>query len=687
MTKPTPFDVSSASLDLGVTQLEASAGTGKTYTLTGILLRLLLEEEIECIEQALVVTFTIAATDELKNRLRAGITRALAVCEGGADDDPFFSGLSPHGKKGARILRQALDDFDRASIATIHGFCKRLLDESAFESHEPFELEFAADEGPLWDRAAEDALRLVRRHDGPALGALLLVSKTTPDTVVRLYRRWQRYPAVLLDPAEPQVAKRLATLASALQAAAAVCDDAAAARAAGLAWLDKAQKFVAKTDWPRFGALVRTRPDLALDALCCLAPSHLEREKWVSRRNPARADDPFLAACEKVLAAHDEALAHLRSELLLHMHARLAVHKQHDRLLTFQDLLSRTHEALHDPQRSPALLTAVRARYRVGLIDEFQDTDSLQYGIFAACFRNSPLFLVGDPKQSIYGFRGADPETYLEARNDAVRKETLSRNFRSSPQLVDAVSLLFGSEHAFVRTEIGAPPVRARAKPHELQLDGDPGAAFRWRFVPPGPDVLWPAEVSEPRIAADVTAEISRLLRAGIRLDDRPLRPRDIAVLTRLNRQASMVQDNLRAAGIVSAIGKAGDVFETEELVEIELLMQAMLRPTDLQRARAAMATRIWGLDAAQVQSLESDEPAFEDERGRLETWHQLWHRHGFVVMKEQMLADVQTQSRLLEISGGERRLTNCQQLFEMLHVAEHTHRLSPEGLLQWLQH
>ena len=137
------FQLATAELDEGTVLLEASAGTGKTYALTGILVRMILEGVVKQIEQALVVTFTVAAADELKNRLRSALQRAHQVCLGAQDDDPFFQGLSPFGKPGADRLRRALDDFDQASVLTIHGFCKRLLDESAFESNEPFELDFS----------------------------------------------------------------------------------------------------------------------------------------------------------------------------------------------------------------------------------------------------------------------------------------------------------------------------------------------------------------------------------------------------------------------------------------------------------------------------------------------------------------------------------------------------------------
>ncbi|HEX5052560.1 MAG TPA: exodeoxyribonuclease V subunit beta [Planctomycetota bacterium] len=689
------FDLPTAPLGEGTVLLEASAGTGKTYALTGIVLRLLLEGAIERLDQALVVTFTIAATDELKNRLRQGLVRAAAVCDGAPDRDAFFAGLARHGSKGARILRQALDDFDQVAIATMHGFCRRLLDDAAFESHEPFQLEFAADEAPLWQRAAEDALRLLRAHDSLVLGALLQETRLDPDALVQIYRLWQRNPDVQLDPAEPHLDVHLSNLRSALHGAASLWEPALAERIAGFQWTKAHRPFPDEAAFAltQVQETLGAAPELALGLLRELAPVRLRRT--THRRSPPRVDHPFFAACDAVETHCALAMSHLRSELLLHMHARLERHKRAEAVLSFQDLLARTHAALHDPARRASLLQTVRQRHRVALIDEFQDTDSLQYGIFSTCFQNRPLFLVGDPKQSIYAFRGADLRTYLDARDDAVQHATLDTNFRSSVELVTAIGQLFAAKNAFVEPGIRAPSVRAAAAPGALQLRGDAGPALRWRFVPApaekyGGHHLLPADLAEPRIAADVAAEISRLLRAGITLDapaERPLQPRDIAVLTRTNRQAITIQDTLRAAGIVSAIGKAGDVFASDELVELERVLLAILLPQDVTRARAAMSTRLWGHDAGSLQTLDGDEQSLDRELAQLDGWRQLWLRSGFVVMKEQMLADLGAERRLLAIAGGERRLTNFQQLFEMLHEAEHEHRLSPEGLLQWLQH
>ena len=194
-------------------------------------------------------------------------------------------------------------------------------------------------------------------------------------------------------------------------------------------------------------------------------------------------------------------------------------------------------------------------------------------------------------------------------------------------------------------------------------------------------------EISRVSIARDVTAEIQRLLDGPSRIDGREILPRDIAVLTRRNVEAVLIQEHLRDRGLVSVIGKAGDVFETDELQELERLLLAIHRPNDAMLGRAAFTTRLWGYTAEQLAALEADEGKLETELNRLESWRHDWAHRGFVVMKERMLQDLNVNARMLAYNDGERRLTNLQQLCEMLHQAEHEHRLSPEGLLHWLQH
>lgn len=689
--KAVPFDLDTAPLDRGTVLLEASAGTGKTYTLVGLLLRLLLERRIPSLDRALVVTFTIAATEELKNRLRAAIERLLRVLDGERCDDPFFRRLAA--LDGARaLLRTALDDFDRVPIATIHGFCKRLLDESAFETRQPFRLDFVVDALPMVHRAAADVLRRTYAPLPDVQHAVLTLAALTPKELVTAWRVWRRHPQVSLPPEAAAPTPHLDLLASALARAAQTFDDQAREVLLRVQFRAKESPFTEPLEiaLPALARQLAEAPLLALGTLAELAPATV-RKSSVQRSVQPPPDHPFFAACAVIAAELAQAAAHLRARLLHELDERLARDKLRQHVLSYDDLLQRAHAALQDPARREVVLAAVRSRYEVALIDEFQDTDALQYEIFAACFARRPLFLVGDPKQSIYGFRGADLAAYLAAAHDAVAVETLTTNHRSSQALVQAVGHLFAGKDAFLTDGIQLPAVRAAADRGALGIDGDDGPAFRWRLLPLQQGKTGPVgankEPAEARIAKDVAAEITRLLAGTARLDGRALLPRDFAVLTRTNKQALRVQDALRDQGVVSAIGKAGDIFDTDELVAVERLLRAVLQPRDLRLARAAMATPLWGHDAGWVRASNDDDDRFDAALRRLDDWRRLWHRHGFVVMAERLLAELDVVPRLLAQRGGERSLTNYQQLFELLHQAEHTERLSPDGLLGWLQH
>jgi exodeoxyribonuclease V beta subunit len=684
--QPTPFDLLRTPLPRGTVLLEASAGTGKTYTLVGIVLRLLLEDAIQSLDQALLVTFTVAATEELKGRVRSGLQRALRAI-GIGDDDPFFAALAH--RPGARAkLQAALQAFDTASIHTIHGFCQRVLQESAFESQQPFQTEFAADPLPLLYEAAADALRGLYDREASLRSAIIAAEGFHPAGLVEAYRLWQRYPDVALAPPDPDPEHGLPALTAAVAAAMAAFDDDARERIERMEWLAKAPFADAAT---RAGFRMRwpEQPTAVLGLLCGLGHSRIEA--WLYKGSRRHAEHPFFHACDAI-AAHCEALhAHLRAWLLLRMHERLVAQKAAAGVLSFDDLLQRTEQALQPSRRGAAVLATLQQRYKVALVDEFQDTDSRQWSIFATCFADRPLFLIGDPKQSIYGFRGANLRTYKAAAKAAAQHFTLARNFRSSAELVRAVQTVFGRVHPFADPDIALPAVTAVAVPGQKRIVDRLGAAFCWRLLPIAPNtkgdkVDWiDRDDAERAIGDDVANEIVNLLRTAT-IDGRPVRPADIAILTRTNMQGTLMQERLRTAGVPATLGKAGDIFATEELVELRQLLTAVLRPNDAGSARAARSTRLWGESASSLAATGDDDERLDAAIQHLDQWRRLWQRHGVVVMFEQVLVDLAVHRRWLGAAGGERRLTNLRQLVELLHEAEHSHRLAPESLLDWLQ-
>lgn len=707
------FDLRSTALPKGTVLLEASAGTGKTYTITGVVLRLLLEGLAADLSRILVVTFTVAATEELKNRLRRALTDAAAACAGAATDDPFLRHLAAtHGRAGADTLLRALAMADEMSVATIHGFCRRVLDEAAFESGQPFVTEFVDDELPLCAEAARDAVRLEILPRDPLTAAVAADQDLRPDDLMPQWRAYRRHPGTVLRPAVDDLDAVIRELHAAHAAVRAMVLDGKVADA-GLAQLPrkKSRKKGAGRE-PQPGLAPGREPlvelnerlgnpdDHALELLLGFALDHLDK---ILMKDGWRRSHPFFAACDRLRIAVATTAHGLRQRLFARMDERLALQKARTHTLTFADLLGRVDATLRDDRLGAPLRKAIRERWQVAIIDEFQDTDPLQYSVFATCFADQRLLLVGDPKQSIYGFRGADVAAYLLARQDARARHTLDANHRSHPQLVHAVRTLFAGRAAFATAGIELPSVRAALAAADLDLVGDDVPALQIRWLPPGskPNKARNAmlatthnrEFAEERVVVDVADECVRLLGGGVLAatgagrPPRPLRAADLAVLTRTNVQAVAMQDELRRRGVHSAIGKAGDVYACPEMDDMQRLLQALANPGYLPLLRAAWTTPLFGFDQAMLQALDDDQDALGQWLARADTWRRTWVRHGFVVMFQDLLYELDARARLLLRPDGERKLTNYLQIAELLHHAEMARQLAPESLLQWLAH
>lgn len=689
-----PFAIMQSPLAGPVVLLEASAGTGKTYTIAGLVLRLLLEGQVERIDQLLVVTFTVAATDELKARLRMALGAALAACCGAPAEDDFLRQLGQqHGERGAAVLREALRRFDTMTVATIHGFCKRVLDDGAFESGNSFATDFVDDEAPLLLTAAQDAVRSVLYPSGRLAAVVAAREKLLPEALVKDFKDWQRCPGTALQPLPPSkdalqtVETLLGELTVSFQPEDLLrkLESYTYSKNATVEFATAAGPWVA-----RLQGMLQVGNLAALELLLQLAPHHLD-DQLLKQSRLAAAEDPYFLACDRLAVASGTLGVELRRQLLLDMADRFDRQKRASRVLTFQDLLVRLQRTLGNPTTGPALRAAVQQQWQVALIDEFQDTDQLQSDIFFDCFAGQRLFLVGDPKQSIYGFRGADLGAYLRARGKAQQAWTLDRNFRSHPDLVHGVQQLFAAHQPFFDANIDMPAVQPAIDAAARSIDGVRGGPLQLRCLPPTTNQkgeLKPRDKGELQgsILADVAAECAALLQSGARLDDRPLRASDIAILTRSNRDAAAAQRALRDVGVHAVIGSAGDIFATDEVQDFALLLSALVHPGDLRRLRAAMTTVLWGEGLATVQRLDRDaDPRQQAALQQLEAWRRRWQQDGILCMFEDLRMQLALESRLLQRADGERRLTNYLQLAELLQHAEHHRHLGPEALLQWL--
>jgi len=537
-----PLDVLSLPLD-GLIALEASAGTGKTFTITKLYLRLLLETGLP-VERILVVTFTVAATQELRHRIRTQLEAAEHWLRGErlAEPDPVLEALlerQPDRALAARRVRHALVGFDQAAVLTIHGFCQRVLSEQAFESGQPFTAELIPDGGALLQEVVDDAWRAETYGGEPQVSPLwvdwLRARLGGPDEVAKEIARHVGRQDVHVE--APDAPGDVGTLEATCEAAwtrvrdfteAEILEAAAVMQPSIL----NQQSYKPEQVAARLALLraLRARPVAPLDpdhvgVLRYLSAEQLQRKTKRNQVPPAHA---LFTCCETLstgLLALAEAYARRGAAwqhgLLRDAPAKLDARKQRRQVQTFDDLLVRLARALAHPVDGAMLAAAVRARFGAALVDEFQDTDPLQHAIVRSVWGapGAPLVLVGDPKQAIYSFRGADVYAYLGARREASRVEHLLANHRSDPLLVAAVSALFENvPRAFLLDDIpflAAAPADAD-RPPGLRIAGEDAAApLRFWTVPRG---ATKAEAKD-RIAAAVAGEIARLVTAGTRGD------------------------------------------------------------------------------------------------------------------------------------------------------------------------
>ncbi|MGF1529492.1 MAG: exodeoxyribonuclease V subunit beta [Candidatus Competibacterales bacterium] len=707
---PNALDVFSAPLT-GASLVEASAGTGKTYAIAGLYLRFIAEVGLR-VDEVLVVTYTKAATAELKERLQGRLLQVRGALRQGESDDPFAAALlaaCPDHSLALRRVNNALLAFDEAAIYTIHGFCQRVLAECAFESGTPFDAEIKPEADAVLLEIIEDFWRRRLHQVRPLLASHIIAHQLNPE--------------VMLKVVQPLVAKPYLKVAAgaeleALGDAETVFE--AAFAQAGELWRAEREAIVALLQSKALKGNVYNQGVLAW---CEKMDDYLNQEgipdfklpdkfdnftvaklRQATLKKATTPDHPFFHACETLKTAVERLddycrrfVQWLQVELLHYASVELPRRKRRQQIQSYDDLLLNLHGALVNAQGGEDLATRLRQRYRAALIDEFQDTDPVQYEIFKAVYGDSscPWFMVGDPKQAIYSFRGADIFAYLRARQDVAAEYTLDTNWRSDPRLIRAVNALF-SRHPqpFLLAEIPFYPVRAAERPHPRLVTDDDPAPFHWWYLEAGgKDKPRPKGDANTLVARATAGRIARLLAAGLKgeahfdFGDRrePLHGGHVAVLVRSHHQARLVRDALLDVGVASVLQSRDSVFATTEADELQRILVAIAAPRDEERLRAALLTDVFGFTATRLEAAMNRERDWEALLASFDDYHRLWREQGFIRMFRTLLQDRDGYRRLLDFRDGERRLTNLLHLAELLQEATLKRRLGVEGLLQWL--
>lgn len=746
-----PSEATTGTILANAEVIEASAGTGKTYYITNKYVELLLAEPRLRVEQILVVTFTEAATAELRDRIRARIVDVYSALSGEVVRDEVKKDLrrtfpeiwktEDSRARARQILRCGLTGFDEGAVFTIHGFCQRILHDKAFLTGTQFDAEVLQDDLPLLESVVFDFFRTrINRLPGFEYRSFVAHSplygggseETANDQGRPLSRTMLKQLHSIIS--NPMVSVMPGEFAATL--------DPKLLERVNRLYLEARKRFIGRRDeigrkiLQHQGLSARKSPSYKPDSTVPRLAG-IERFLGIDAINPASLpegskffryseikknsggegppEDPFFQAWEEFAEAHLEIepiaqgmALKLTRELIDYAREEFVARKKDAGVISFSDMLLGVYNALND-SGGERLAEDLSRTYRAALIDEFQDTDPLQFEIFRKIFDRPEctLTFVGDPKQAIYAFRGGDIEAYFSATRliSADRKQTLPENFRSSVPLVDAVSNIFTMHGSSDRFQDGGktafPSVRAHhrdGKDPRTIPESKPRAAFHWLLLPENPDVeegkkaYWKKRDAEALAISAVVEEIHRIVPDSNSSDPLVLGHGDIAILVQTHSQARAVQEQLQSAGIGSVLKSVADVFSTDEARELSLILRAVASPQSERDLAAALISPLVGYTAPELVAFKEDVLAHENIINHLLELKRLWNgqRDGFNRMAARLLhfpgipaGGSSVIQRVQEFNDAERRLTNLLHLVELLHQESIQHP-GIDHLIRW---
>lgn len=690
----------------GMRLIEASAGTGKTFTIAGLYARLVIEEKV-ALRHILVMTFTRAACGELRTRLRERLQLCASLVDhpAAAPDGPEPDKVNPEDRLALALLRRvrarddetlvhlrrriddAVNRMDEAAVVTIHGFCQRVLRDYAAQvdgGGQATQLE-SSDRDLLEDIAADLWLKIAGDTNPERLAALQQLANT-PAQLAQILGDLVYFHGPLEPAAETELPAEADT-------------DSAKQDLAALWQKDGERACAIFDEWHEDGRLhggwYRKGSSEQLHSVCArlsngLMPGEKELSKFsvpklrkavnkAAREAHGEFPDlPVLAAIDTWLAVSEQAAQRRQGMATVLLHelqdqARAALDRRKRELarMSYDDQIERVHAGLTDG--SSALITALREQYPYAMIDEFQDTNPRQFEIFRKLYENfGSLLIIGDPKQAIYGFRGGDVHAYLEAAKLATGRATLTQNFRSSSQLLRAIEALFAQrgDDVFVEPGIDFEAVRCGNEPKgPLLLDTEPAQPLTlWQI----PEEATTADAQRAVMALAAAVQIAELLDpdcatlAGERIE-----PGSIAVLVNKHDEADLVLSALRALHIPAVSVQKQSVFGTEQAGDVLRLLDALLAPESLRLACGALATLLLGRTLADFDAMQNDETEAHKQLEYLADLRRIWLRRGVLAMLERVME--QRAAELLDLADGERRLSNLMQLAELLQDAAHS--------------
>lgn len=709
--------------------IEASAGTGKTYTMVNFYLRLLLGGGCTplTVEQILVVTFTKAATQELRDRIRqkvAEVSKLFQTYHTGESEelkqDAFlfnlYQSIEPRLSEALLRLRIAEREIDLAAIFTIDSFCQKMLFQFAFDSGIRFDIDLQANERDLLTRLSQETWRELFYPLNLSQTAMVADTLKTPQNA--------------LDKVRSHLSRSLDTL----------YDEHAWITQDFVAYCEELERFIqsVKAHWQQYGVeiveLIRAEINKSYkkgEKKALNRKSYQERwlvgwenqvTQWANGTQfsipekfenfcqdflTSKAEEgaeplehPLFAKNQAFLTAYREQYEGklstiLQFSFLQHLQKKLYDYKQSHKTKSFDDILRFLHQALH-AERGDELAKQIRQLFPFAMIDEFQDTNQIQYEIFSRVFmaegvEDQGFIMIGDPKQSIYQFRGADIFTYLKASQEVNTKATLDRNWRSLPKLVDGVNQLFqfpeeSKKSSFIYQDITFQAVKSNDAGDAL-IDGnnDEIQANRY-FLNDQLSLIQAAELCAYQIQQQLKfASTGQYLlqKNGV---TRPLAAQDITILVRSHNQASLIREKLLERHIQSVfLAEKNSVFESQEAKDLLLVLKACLNPFHQRNLLSALGTFLWGLTANELYQLKQDESKWDKYVEVFVHYQHIWQQQGVLPMLHQLFLQQSVIQRINAMQNVDRRITDLLHLAELLQNASASLD-NDHGLLRWFE-
>ncbi|MBC9931480.1 exodeoxyribonuclease V subunit beta [Chitinophaga qingshengii] len=675
----------------GSNLIEASAGTGKTYSIAILVLRLILEKQLS-IKDILMVTFTQAAVAELADRIRLFVRKAYAASQDQDPQDGKIESLVQAAIEqwGATAIHQRLRDavllLDETAILTIHSFCQQTLNEFAFETDQLFGAEMVPDTTPIieselnkfwrkhvttlhpailqliWQESMRDNIQMIlkehldgKRYLGYQSGAHYEISpEQQQDWLDDLDKIKQQQTAL--------ETKRLAYIADNYDSLMALCQSNGNARRYILPYADSPEKFAEIVNEKQGTDYVKK---LFPEIVEMIAARNVFDTQFDEHKNTLRRQLNYLAIQEVAEG--------------------VKAYKQYSNMLNYDDLISHLNQALVQRENT-RLVDNLQKKYKAVFIDEFQDTDRQQYEIFNRAFgENTILFYIGDPKQSIYAWRKADIYTYFEARNSVQHLYSMNHNFRSSENLIDAMNVFFKPTADFDTFEFTGE--RDSIQYFEVMSPENNSKGFLYHGEEKEIPITIFHSTKKEAINSAVAAQVAQLLvdRSYQIIkgnEKRAITPSDIGILVRTGKEGKMIKQELAQLGIPAVTIDETKVLNTAEAIDVLYLLEAMETP-ERSTINRALLSPFTGFTVQDILNLD-DELSLT----RFGEYQRQWQNNGAYTALMQFIAEFDVRNVLLgnHSKNGERIITNLYQLAELVHQVQNRKNLSMRDLIAWLK-